>query len=187
MSDKDRERLTIYLSGIAKIFNNNGPKIKSETQTNEYTTIDNTDTYLYNLTKNLVNKLNNGQVEKFLKDQSNLDQIVIILIQNIAQTQNQNESEPLWNIINSQGKQYLVPSEGAIQKYKIQSNGPNGTFLYSDFEIPPLKSLEQPKSFLSFFNGGKKSKRRRRIKTKQRVKRRAKKSTYKKSCKKWQL
>jgi hypothetical protein len=185
MSDKERERLTIYLSGIAKIFNKNGPKITGETQVNEYTTINNTDTYLYNLTKNFVNTLNNGQVEKFFKDQSNLDDIVIILIKKISGKQD----EPLWSVVNFQGKQYFIPSEGAIQKYNIQPEGQNSNFLTPEFQIPPLEPESEPaKSFFSFsfFKGGKKTKRRRytKSKSKQRVKRRAKKSTYKKSYKK---
>jgi len=181
MSDKERERLTIYLSGIAKIFNKNGPKITGETQVNEYTTINNTDIYLYNLTKNFVNTLNNGQVEKFLKDQSNLDDIVIILIKKISGKQD----EPLWSVVNFQGKQYFIPSEGAIQKYNIQPEGQNSNFLTPEFQIPPLES-EPAKSFFSFFKGGKKTKRRRhtKSKSKKRVKQRAKKSTYKKSYKK---
>ena len=187
----NREKLKQYLRGVARVFNNNGPKFNfdnnNNNQINEYTSVNVNirDQQIDNLINGLISSFTDNQINNALKSPKVLDDIVIMLIKKITQ----NSNEPLWSIVEYQGKQYFIPSDEAIKIYNIQSKGQNGNFLYSDFEIQPL---QPPKtSIFDIFNflkgkGGRKSKRRRRTKSraKQRVKRRAKKSTCKKSCKK---
>ena len=189
----NKKRLKIYLRGVARVFNNNGPKINfdNNNQINEYTSVNVniTDQQIDNLINELIGSFTDNQINNALESPKVLDDIVIMLIRKITQ----NSNEPLWSIVEYQGKQYFIPSDEAIKKYNIKSKGENGNFLYSDFEIPPLPPKTSIFDILNFFKGkgGRKSKRRRRTKStfkksgaKQRVKRRAKKSRCKKSCKK---
>jgi hypothetical protein len=178
----NRERLKNYLRGISIVFNNNGPKIKFNNQMNEYTSVNDTDQQIDNFINGLIGSFTDIQIKNALKNPSILDDIVIMLIKKITQ----NPNEPLWSIVEYQGKQYFIPSDEAIKKYNIQSQNSSGNFLYSDFEIQPLQPTKKNR-FLSIFQGGRKSKRRRRTKStfkKSGVKRRTKKSRCKKSCKK---
>jgi hypothetical protein len=174
----NRERLKNYLRGVARVFNNNGPKIKFEKQANDYTTFDYTEQQIDNLINKLIDRFKYNQIKNALNSPTQLDDIAIMLIRQITQ----NSNEPLWSIVEYQGRQYFIPPDEAVEKYSIKSEGPNGNFLYPDFEIQPL---QPPKN--SFFQGGKKSKRKRRTKStfstfkksyaKRRVKQRTKRRT----------
>jgi hypothetical protein len=152
-----RERLDNYLMQIAKIFTNNGPNINVNN----------------NFITKFTDKITDREIEIALKNPSTLNDIVIMLIKKISE----NSSEPDWYIVNLNNKQFFIPSDEAIDEYNIQ-----GPYYNDAFKIEPLSQ----KSRFGFFQGGKKSKRRRRTKSgaKQRGKRRTKKSTCKKSSKK---
>jgi hypothetical protein len=191
--NNNRERLYNYLRGVATVFNENGPKISRMEKLNNFTTVDVTDQYINTTITNLLNTFDDNQIDNALNKtlrlgyiSDELRDIVDLLIYKI--TGNIREplwSEPLWTIqTETYGKkQYLVPSDEAIEKYDLQSKkGKDGSFLNSNFEIQPLQPLQPKKSIFDIFKGGKKSKRRRRIKS--RAKQRVKKSTCKKRCKK---
>ena len=185
----NRERLHNYLRGVAKVFNENGPKISRMEQLNNFTKVDVTDQYINTTITKLLNTFNDKQIDNALNKKlqfgyisDELRDIVELLIYKITG----NIREPLlWTIqTETYGKkQYLVPSDEAIEKYDLQSKkGKDDSFLNSNFEIQPLQPLQPKKSIFDYFKGGKKSKRRRRIKS--RAKQRVKKSTCKKRCKK---
>jgi hypothetical protein len=152
-----RERLDNYLMQIAKIFTNNIQKVNVNN----------------NFITRFTDKITDREIEIALKNPSTLNEIVRMLIKKISE----NSSEPDWYIVNSNNKQFFIPSDEAIEKYDII-----GPYYNDDFKIEPLSQ----KSRFGFFQGGKKSKRRRQTKSgaKQRGKRRTKKSTCKKSSKK---
>jgi len=184
----NREILHNYLRGVATVFNKNGPKISRMDRFNNFTTVDVTDQYINTTITDLLNTFNDKQIDNALNKtqqigyiSDELRDIVDLLIYKITG----NSHEPLWTIqTKTYEKQYLVPSDEAIEKYNLQSKkGEDGSFLNSNFEIQPLQPLQPKKSiFDNIFKGGKKSKRRRRIKS--RAKQRVKKSTCKKRCKK---
>ena len=154
-----RERLDNYLMQIAKIFTNNTKNVNVNN----------------NFITEFTDKIKDREIEVALKNPQTLNDIVRMLIKKIA---NNTRDEPDWFIIvNSNNQQYFTPSEDAIEKYDII-----GPYYNDNFKIEPLSQ----KSIFGIFQGGKKSKRRRRTKSgaKQRGKRRTKKSTCKKSCKK---
>ena len=155
----NRERLKKYLREVARVFNKNGPIIKVNNPSNNFTTLDVTDQFINNTIEDLLNKFNDRQIKNALNSPTQLDDMVIMLIHKISG----NNNEPLWSSYKYGDKYFLIPSDEAIDKYNIQSKGQNGNFLYSDFEIQPLQPPK--KTFFGIFQGGKKSKRRIRTKS----------------------
>ena len=133
----NKKRLDNYLIQILEVFNNNGPKFRVN---NEFIT-------------RFTDKITDREIEHALNNPAALNDIVRMLIKKISN----NSSEPDWFIVNSNNKQFFIPSDEAIDEYNI-----TGPYYNDNFEIEPL-SLEQ-KSRFGFFKGGKKSKRRRRTK-----------------------